>query len=138
MLPFTAGQRVLAIDLNNLPLQSSWTTPTPGSGWAVGPVSGTVQPIRYRLVGPSGTLNNAVEIVGALHTTSGTPAATVWTMPTGYFNAGEDQRGLCVANSGGTMSVITFIISSSTGAVSISPTIGNTTDLYVNLRFPLS
>lgn len=60
----------------------TWQTPALGSGWATGTHSlgVTIQPVRYRLL-PS----NEVEVNGVIHSTSASPAATLWTMPSGYI-----------------------------------------------------
>jgi hypothetical protein len=110
----------------------TWHAPSPlGTGWVAGPSGGTVQPVQYR----RDALDNLV-IVGTAHTTSTTPASTVFTLPAGY-RPKITQRCVGVSNSGGTPTV-RYIEIQSTGAVVVNPALTTTsTDVYFAATVPL-
>lgn len=109
----------------------TWNTPTLGAGWAIGPNSGTVQPLQYRL-DPTGDLI----IVGAIHTTSTTPSTTIFTLPAGYIPA-ITQRSPGVTNRAGSITA-DFVEVNSSGSVSIVPALTtSSTDAYFQVKVPL-
>lgn len=112
-----------------------WHAPTLGTGWATGSVAAGFQPVRFRL-----TCENLVEIIGIVHSTSATPASTIWTMPAGYFNPTSAQRlGVTVNNNAGS-ALAGFLSISTAGVVSLTlPAISATgEDVMIAVRFPLS
>lgn len=112
-----------------------WHAPTLGTGWATGSSAAGFQPVRYRL-----TCENLVEIIGLIHSTSATPASTIWTMPTGYFNATSAQRlGVTVNNNAGS-ALAGFLSISTAGVVSLTlPAISAVNeDVMISVRYPLS
>jgi len=69
-------------------VEEVWHTPGGvGSGWAIGPSSGNVEAFQYRLL-PDGN----VHLSGVFHNTSTTPAATIFVLPSGYYNPVNSQR----------------------------------------------
>lgn len=113
-------------------VEETWHTPTPGSNWASGPFSGGGQGVRYRL-----TADGMLEIIGAVHSTSNTPAGTVFTLPSGWQPSLAQNAGV-VQNLGGTITAINVNISTG-GAVVPSPAIGAAdTDIYFTIRVPMS
>ena len=108
-----------------------WHSPAFGSGWATGPFSGSFQPVQYRLLP-----NGCVQLIGAFHQTSTTPASPIWTMPTGYHPT-VAQIIPCVRNLGGTISATTLLIDTS-GNVTLGTNPGNAGDCYVNLQYRLA
>lgn len=112
---------------------ATWHAPSLGTGWATGPSSGTVQAIQYRL----DAFDNLV-IVGALHSTSATPASTLFVIPsTGGFRPVITQREGIISNAG---AVITqrMVEVNSNGSVTLTPAITVTaTDVYFNVTVPL-
>lgn len=112
----------------------SWHAPTLGSGWATGPASGTVKPIRYRL-----TNEGYVFLNGSFHTTSTTPSAVIFTLPSGYFDNTADQRFPVVVDASGTLSVNSLRIFFQTGSVELMTSLTTaSTDVYVSAMFPIS
>jgi len=111
-----------------------WQDPTSllGTGWAIGAASGSVQPLRYRITAQK------LELAGALHTTSTTPATTVFTLPavpTNYRPA-TTQRADCVSNASGTASA-RFVEVTSTGLVSVQNVLTTSgTDVYFAVSVP--
>lgn len=111
-----------------------WQNPTSllGTGWAIGPNSGSVQPLRYRITAQK------VELTGAVHTTSTTPATTLFVLPavpTSYRPA-TTQRADCVSNAAGTASA-RFVEITSGGAVSVQNVLTTTaTDVYFAVSVP--
>ena len=113
----------------------TWQTPTLGSNWAAGSagVGTSYQGLRYR----KDDLGDTLIITGAVHSTSASPAGTIFTLPTGYRPA-VDQRPPCMANVGGTYSGHSLTIFHSTGVVSVDPAFTViSADLYVNTFLPL-
>ncbi|WP_420010355.1 hypothetical protein [Streptomyces collinus] len=113
-------------------LNEAWQTPASlGTGWAAGPSGGTVQPLQFR----TDAMDNLV-IDGAVHTTSTTPAATIFTLPTGY-RPKVTRRSPGVSNSGGTATARYAEINSN-GNVSINANIATaSTDVYFEVSVPL-
>lgn len=110
----------------------TWQTPTPlGTGWALGPNSGTVLPLQYRL----DPLDNLV-FAGAVHTTSTTPATTLFTLPSGY-RPSVTQRVVCVSNASGTPTVRMVEINSNGGVLIENNLTTASTDVYLNFSIPL-
>ena len=103
-----------------------------GSGWASNTVAGGAQDLQYRL-----DAEDNLVITGTLHTTSATPAATIFTLPAAYRPA-VLQRDTCTSRAAGTTSPNDLSISSSTGAVSLlSNLTASSTDLYINTVVPM-
>jgi hypothetical protein len=102
-----------------------------GTGWAIGPSAGTVQSLQYRL-----DAEDNLVLVGAVHSTSTTPAATIFTLPTGY-RPKVTQRGPGVSNQGGTATA-RYVEINSSGAVSINANLATSgTDVYFNTTVPM-
>lgn len=111
--------------------QQTWQTPTPGSGWSLGPVGGTVQQIEYRR-----DAEDNLVIIGAIHTTSATPASTMFTLPSGYRPA-INQRVVTMTNVGGTLTA-NYIEIPPSGNVFMGKAITSTnTDIYFSVIVPL-
>lgn len=110
------------------------TNQTPGSfgtGWAIGPAAGTVQNLYYRQGG-----EDNVKIEGAIHSTSTTPATTLFNIPTGYIPAAEKRGGVLAYD--GTNTTVHGIRVTTTGAIIIFPAVTATnTDLYFEMDYPL-
>lgn len=110
----------------------TWQTPTGlGTGWALGPSSGTVQNLQYRF-----DAENNLVMIGAIHSTSTTPAATVFTLPSAYRPA-ITQRGSLVSNSGGVATARFFEINSNGGVLVMANLTTSGTDVYFNATVPL-
>lgn len=125
------GALVYATANGGVSTAETWHAPSLGTGWATGPSGGTVQQVQYRRDGQ----DNLV-IVGTVHSTSTTPAATIFTLPAGY-RPKTTQRCVGVSNSGGTPTVRYMEINSS-GAVSCNPNLTTTsTDVYFAVCVPL-
>lgn len=110
-----------------------WQDPTSllGTGWAIGPSAGTVQPLQYRLDG----MDNLI-LDGVVHSTSTTPASTIFTLPAGY-RPKLTRRSPGVSNSGGTATV-RFCEVNASGAVSINQNLTTaSTDVYFECSIPL-
>lgn len=115
------------------PVAETWHTPAVGAGWATGSADGLAQPVAYRL-SPDGT----VQVMGAIHSTSVTPSATLWSMPAGYipainqrFSVVEAASGSAFANYAGVTKV--------TGAVGVlTLTTLSGTDYYFDSYYRLS
>lgn len=102
-----------------------------GTGWAAGPSAGTVQALQYRL-----DAEDNLVLEGAVHTTSTTPAATIFTLPTAY-RPKVTRRSPGVSNSGGTATA-RYVEVNSTGAVSINANLTtSSTDVYFSVTVPL-
>ena len=109
----------------------TWHTPTLGANWAAGPAGGTVQAVQYRR-----DVQDNVVIVGAVHSTSAAPAATIFTLAAGWRPA-ITQRVAGIVNNAGAMSAVTMEINSS-GAVSITPNLAvSGADTYLTATVPL-
>lgn len=135
----TGSPRVIDLMADSVTLSSgpitlsgeTWQTPSYGSGWAAGPSAGTVQSCRFRRDG-----EDNVRIVGAFHSTSTTPAATVFTLPAGY-RPKVTHRAVGVSNQGGTATA-RYIEVNSSGAVSVNANLTTSgTDVYLELTVPL-
>jgi hypothetical protein len=113
-------------------VHSTWQTPASlGTGWAAGPASGPVQAVQYRVADL-----DRLEIVGAVHTTTATPTATVFTLPTG-FTPRASQRVPTVINSSGTAAAA-YVEVQAGGAVVVTPIpTGSGQDVYLALQVPL-
>ena len=108
-----------------------WHVPSLGSGWAAGPSGGTVQHVQYRL-----DAEDNLVIVGAVHSTSTTPAATIFTLPAGWRPA-VTQRSPGVSNSAGTATA-RYVEVNSSGAVSINANLTtSSTDVYFQVCVPM-
>lgn len=111
-----------------------WQNPTSllGTGWAMGPGSGTVQPLRYRIT------TQKVELIGAVHTTSTAPATNVLVLPSTPINyrPATTQRVPGVSNAAGTPSA-RFVEVASNGAVSVQNVLTTSgTDVYFDVSVP--
>lgn len=110
---------------------NTWQSPTLGSGWASGPVAGSFMGLKYRL----DAMDNLV-VVGTIHSTSTSPAANVFTLPSG-FRPAQGQRVPCAANQGGTYSLHSMEISTA-GVINIDPAFTvSGADLYVEACVPM-
>jgi hypothetical protein len=109
----------------------TWQTPTPGTGWANGPNSGTMQVIQFR----KDVMDNLV-IVGAMHSTSATPAVTMFLLPSA-FRPAITQRVNGTSNAAGVATDRYFEINSN-GVVSVNPNLtASGTDVYFEVIVPL-
>lgn len=125
------GALVYATINGGVSTAETWHAPSLGTGWASGPSGGIVQAAQYRRDGQ----DNLV-ITGTVHSTSTTPAATIFTLPSAY-RPKTTQRCVGVSNSGGTPTVRYMEINSS-GAVSCNPALTTTnTDVYFDVCVPL-
>lgn len=111
-----------------------WQNPTAllGTGWAMGPGSGTVQPLRYRIT------VQKVELIGAVHTTSTTPATNVLVLPSApvSYRPATTQRVPGVSNAAGTAAA-RFVEVNSNGAVSVQNVLTTSgTDVYFDVSVP--
>lgn len=126
---FITGNIVKAA--TNLSSIESWQTPTANTGWAVGPAGGSFQPIQYRR-----DVQDNVHLVGVFHSTSATPAATAFTLLSGYRPV-VAQRVSVNTNAGGVYAPRSLIVNTN-GTVTLDPAVGATnTDVYVDVFFPL-
>lgn len=102
-----------------------------GTGWAAGPSGGTVQSLQYRI-----DVQDNLILAGAVHTTSTTPASTIFTLPAGY-RPKVTQRSPGVSNSGGTAAARYAEVSSS-GNVAVGASLTTaSTDVYFQVCVPL-
>lgn len=109
----------------------TWHAPSLGTGWASGPSGGTVQAAQYRL-----DAEDNLVITGTVHTTSTTPATTIFTLPVGWRPA-KTQRCVGVSNSGGTPT-IRYLEINSNGNVAAFPALTTTnTDVYFAVTVPM-
>jgi len=117
------------------PIPETWQTPSLGTGWATGSATAGQQPARFRKAVDDGI----IEIIGVVHTTSATPAATIWTMPAGYFNGTSAQMLPCTFNNNAGAILGARLNIDTAGAVSLTlvPT-ATSQDLHISTRFPLS
>lgn len=115
---------------------ATWQDPSLllGAGWAIGPSSGTVQHLQYR----KDPLDNLV-LAGAVHTTSTTPAATLFTLPSGppSYRPAITQRVVAVSNSGGTPTSRFIEINSNGGVLVMNNLTTSGTDVYIYATVPL-
>jgi hypothetical protein len=110
----------------------TWHTPAMGSGWATGPFSGGYLAIRYRI----DTQDNLV-IQGSCHTTSATPAATLFTLPAGWRPVAPWRGPGAVENNSGTPTV-EFVDVATTGAVTLGTALAASgKDIYFDAEIPL-
>lgn len=111
---------------------ATWQSPVYGSGWAANQATGiTVQKIRYRI-----DAQDNLVILGAAHTTSATPAATLFTLPAAYAPF-VTQRVPIVEFVSGAVTAHYLEINSS-GAVSVVPNLAAAShDIYVAATVPL-
>lgn len=101
-----------------------------GTGWALGPVTGSIQPCRFRLH------RNHLEVVGALHTTTSSPSATVLTLGTGFAPGSEHRMGV-VTNVGGTITARMLDVGTS-GSITVTPALtAASTDIYLSVWVPM-
>lgn len=106
-------------------------TPTFGTDWADGPTSGTIAGVTYH----RDDHDNLV-IVGAMHATSTTPAATAFSL-SALFRPQETFRMGAITNKSGTITAVMVEVNSS-GAVSVSPNpVLASTDVYLQLQVPM-
>lgn len=116
---------------NNAPFTNQ--TPSLGAGWALGSAGGTRQSLQFR----RDAFDNLV-LAGVIHSTSATPASTIFTLPSvGGYRPTANQRMGVTANSGGTYSAHSLDILT-TGVVSVDPAItAASVDLYIYGNPPL-
>jgi hypothetical protein len=108
------------------------TGPALGTGWATGPLSGNTATCSIRQ-----DAEDNVIIDGALHSTSATPATTLFTLPPGYFNTVDAHREIIGTLVGSTVTQRIVTINT-TGTVTITPGIAATsTDVYFRVCAPL-
>lgn len=112
-----------------------WVAPTLNAGWAFGPASGSVQPLRYKTDGSS------VRIFGSVHTTTTTPSATMFTLPVissllTYRPAIEERVGVTYNNAGVISHILCQVLSNGNVTLSPNPS-SNNADVYFNVWFPL-
>lgn len=105
----------------------TWQNPAFGSNWTTGTFAGGVRSLHYRL-----DSEGRLFIVGTFHSTSNAPAATIFTLPSGYFDATDTQAIPVLVNNAGAMSINGLLISS-TGAASLVTNLTTTnTDVWVD------
>ena len=107
-------------------------TLTLGTGWADNAAAGGVQTIQYRLDGQDRLL-----IDGTIHSTSATPAGTLFTLAAGFLPK-LAQRVAVVTRVGGVNTVNQLGISSATGAVTLGTAITATgVDVNFSVNVPM-
>lgn len=110
---------------------NTWQAPSLGTGWASGAFSGTFQGLQFRI-----DAEDNLYLVGVIHSTSATPASTVFTLPAA-FRPRTAQRVPVTANAGGTYSAHSMEIAT-TGVVTLDPafSVANA-DLYTDALVPM-
>jgi hypothetical protein len=109
-----------------------WHTPSLGSGWATGASGGPARGAEYRV-----TNDNMLEIEGAIHSTSATPAATIFTLPAGWIPS-QSFNAVAVSNQFNVITPRCIVVTTGTGVVTCNPAISaNSTDLYFSTRIPM-
>lgn len=108
------GALVYATANGGVSTAETWQTPSLGSGWASGPSGGSFRGLRYRRDGEDNLI-----LSGTVHSTSTTPSATLFTLPTGYRPAAGERPGV-IFNKGGTYSSGSLQISTA-GVCTIDP-----------------
>lgn len=104
-----------------------------GAGWASNTVTGGAQDLEYRL-----DVEDNLVITGTLHTTSATPAATIFTLAAPYVPKTLQRDVQCSSRVPGTTTPNILSISASTGNVSLLTNLAaSSTDLYINAVVPL-
>jgi hypothetical protein len=111
-----------------------WQDPTSllSAGWAIGPNSGSVQPLRYRITAQK------LEMVGTIHTTSSSPTFNVLTLPATPVNyrPATGQRVGIVSNASGTPTA-RFVDITSAGVVSVQNALAASgVDVYFDVSVP--
>lgn len=121
-----------AIKLLGPDVPYTWQDPTSllGAGWAIGPNSGSAQPLQYR----KDALDNLV-LVGSVHSTSNAPATTLFTLPSGYRPA-QNQRVVCVSNLAGTPTVRFLQVNANGGVLVMNNVAATGTDVYIEATLP--
>lgn len=126
---FNLSGSITKTDATGNPLTEQ--TPTLGTGWAIGPAGGTVQNLFYTKNG-----FNYLNLYGAIHTTSTTPSANIFTLPSGYIPVNEQRGGVTTYN--GTTITQYGIRVQTSGVVTIFPTpTATNVDLYFGMDVPL-
>lgn len=120
------------IKTDNFGSALQWQTPSLGTGWAAGPSGGSYRSLKYRL-----DAENNLVISGTVHTTSTTPASTIFTLSAGYIPKSDERPGV-VSNQGGAYTARSLEINHTTGAVVIDPvpTVASM-DIYVYACIPM-
>lgn len=124
---------ILKTDRTNGYLPFTRQTPSLGTGWAAGSVGGGYQQLRFW----RDALDN-LNFQGVIHSTSNTPAATVFTLPaTSGYRPANPQRPGFLANVGGSYSMHSLQIATN-GVITIDPaiTLANA-DMYIYASVPL-
>lgn len=98
----------------NAAVAETWQTPALGTGWATGDQAAGYWPLQYRMQ-PDGS----VWLFGEIHSTSATPAATLFTLGTGYFSTVNLTKVPIVQNVTTTSSANEAVISLA-GAVTLN------------------
>lgn len=131
--PGDIGLTGTVIKYQQLGTPYTWQDPTLllGTGWAIGPNSGSAQPLQYR----KDALDNLV-LVGAVHSTSNAPATTLFTLPSAYRPA-QNQRVVCVSNAAGTPTVRFLQVNSNGGVLVMNNVAATGTDVYIEATLPL-
>lgn len=124
---------VIKTDRTNGYLPYTKQAPVLGTGWAAGSVGGGYQQLRFW----RDALDN-LNFQGVIHSTSNTPAATVFTLPgTSGYRPASPQRPGFLANVGGSYSMHSLQIATN-GVITIDPaiTLANA-DMYIYASVPL-
>lgn len=113
----------------------TWKAPVLNTGWAIGPSGGTVQLLRYK------NFTDHVRIIGSVHTTSTTPNAVMFNLPSinssiTYRPFIEQRIGVTFNNAGAISSIMCQILSNGDVKMSPNPTVSGA-DVYFNIWFPL-
>jgi hypothetical protein len=109
----------------------TWTTPVVGSGWSVGPAGGSFLGVRYR----ADSEDNLI-IVGTMHTTSATPAATLFTLDANHRPQTNQREPIVSAN--GTAVTALYVEIDTTGVVKLSTTpAAANVDVHFRVQAPL-
>lgn len=104
-----------------------------GAGWATDSTAGGQQPLQLRL----DTEDNLV-ITGMLHTTSATPAGTLFTVSSQYRPTARQHAEILTENTAGSVQATNRLLISTTGAVTMSPGLAAANiDVYINISVPL-
>lgn len=108
-----------------------WNVPALGAGWASGPNSGNTQALQWRV-----DVEDNLILQGAIHTTSATPAGTIFTLPAGIANTTRAHRTGVIQNTGTVISTLMCTVNT-TGIVTVTPNPGTTAfEVYFQVCAP--
>lgn len=115
---------------SNPAVAETWQNPVFGAGWTTGTHAGGVRSLHYRLDADGYGL-----IIGTFHSNNTTPAATIFQLPSGYFDPTDTQPIPVMTNNAGTLALNGLQIDSA-GNVSLltNLTVANV-DVWVTARF---